>query len=98
MSHEWKTALVTITGTTLVTINDVPTLTGEVYINRGSNANRIKLFDGTSQKHEIPANSTDGNVYAFGGEDGVRYETSLIISPNSSSGEIVVHYTDLERR
>ena len=94
---EWKTALVTITGTTLYTVNAFPSLVAEVYVNRGSNGNRIKLFDGTSQKHEIPANSTDGNVYAFGGEDGVRYETSLIVDPNSSTGEIVVHYKDLER-
>ena len=91
--REYKTALVTITATTLYTVNDVPTMVRGVYVNRGSNSNRIKLFDGTSQKHEIPANSTDGNYYEI--DD--RYEVSLIIDPNSSTGEIMVDYDDLER-
>jgi len=95
---EWNVTTVSILSASTTTIGSgFPVLLHSVYVNQGSNGKRIILKDGTAIKHRIPASSTDGNCYVFGGDNGVRYDTSLVIDPNSSSGEIAVHWKDLAR-
>jgi|TARA_R100000789_G_scaffold94558_1_gene94407 hypothetical protein len=97
MVREWKYRVLAISGSGTTTINDVPTLLLGVYVNIGSGGARIHLLDDASIVYRIPANSTDGDCYAPGRDVGVRFETSLVVGHNSSSGEIVLQYDDLER-
>lgn len=95
MHNEWTPQAVD-TSVNLTTVNAVPTLLKGWYVNTVLSAHTVVIKDGTTAVFTIPASLAAGSKEMF--DEGVQLLTSLIVDPdNSSTGNITMIYTDLER-
>lgn len=64
-----------------------------VYINTTMSAHACLIKDGATTKFIIPASSVAGTVFDFAGEDGVEFNTNLIVDPDDAgTGNITILY------
>ena len=95
MVTEWDFRRIDLSGGDQ-TIEAVPCLVKGVYINVATSAHAVEIKNGSNNAHTIPASATAGNAYDFSG-DAVRYDTSLVVSPNGSgTGSISVQFVRME--
>ena len=91
---EWKTGVVDLS-TAITTVSTLPVIVKGVYVNTVLSADACNINNGTSTIFILKASLAAGSVIDFAGEEGVLFDTNLIIDPdNSASGNITILYKE----
>jgi hypothetical protein len=90
----WKSKAVDLSnGTT--TISPVGVKVRGVYINTAMSAHTCTVDNGATVMFTIPASSSAGTVITFAGEEGVIFDTSLVVTPDpAGTGDFTILYGD----
>lgn len=92
MTIEWKYASVDLSNNS-TTIESVPCLVKGATVTTGNSAHACPIVDGATPVFSLPASQAVGYSLNPCGEDGVRFETSLIVDPDdSATGVVTVFY------
>ena len=91
---EWKTGVVNL-ATDSTTVSTIPVIVKGVYVNTVLSAHACNINNGTSTIFILKASLAAGSVIDFAGEEGVLFDTNLIIDPdNSATGNITILYKE----
>ena len=94
MATKWQACVVDLS-TDKTTVATMPVIVKGVYVNTVLSAHACNISNGTSTVFIIEASKAAGSVVDFAGEDGVFFNTNLIIDPdNSATGSITIIYKD----
>ena len=93
MANWAPTAVDLATDTT--TVSTTPVVVKGVYINTVLSAQPCNINNGSTTIFIIEASKAAGSVIDFAGDDGVLFDTSLIIDPdNAATGNLTILYKD----
>ena len=96
MTREWRYSTQD-TSDNSTTVETVPVLLKGFYVNTTLSAHTVVLKDDTAAVITIPASTAAGTKVLF--DEGIRFETSLVIDPDdSSTGSVTLIYDPLEYR
>ena len=75
----------------IVTVKTTPVDVKGIFVNTVMSAHACNINDGATTKFIIPASSAAGTVIDFAGEEGVEFNTNLIVDPDdSATGNITI--------
>ena len=81
--------------TDVTTVSTLPVVVKGVYINTTLSAQACNINNGTTTVFIIEASKAAGSIIDFAGEDGVLFDTSLIVDPdNAATGNLTILYKD----
>jgi len=90
----WTPAVVDLS-TDITTVSTVAAIVRGYYVNTVLSAHACNINNGSTTVFIIPASTAAGTLVEFTAQDGVIFDTSLIIDPdNSATGSITILYQD----
>jgi len=94
---QWKPGVVDLS-TDTTTVSTTPVLVRGFYVNTTLSAHDCNISNGATTIFIIPASTTAGTIFELPGNEGVLFDTNLIVDPdNSGAGSITVLYQERVR-
>lgn len=92
MTIEWKYASVDLADDS-TTVESVPCLVKGITVTTGNSAHACPIKDDSTPVFSIPASQAIGYEQFPGGDQGIRFETSLVVDPHdSATGVATIFY------